>query len=98
MSANGTLCNLADALDAQFEHKVQWNHFFEYHTLSTCIGITTISQDLFSEVDKIMNKYLTPQILSAERIKMAQCLYFVPSKVEPNIAEIFSIFFYELKC
>jgi hypothetical protein len=93
LSANSTLCDLADALDARFEHEVQWNRFFEYQTLSTCIGITTISQDLFPEVDKIMTKYLTPQILSAERMEMAQCLYFVPSKVEPNITEVFSIFF-----
>ncbi|CAB5392572.1 unnamed protein product [Rhizophagus irregularis] len=87
LSANSTLCNLADVLDAQFERENQWNHFFEYRTLSTCMGITTISQDLFPEVDKIMSKYLTPQILSAERVEMAQCLYFVPNKVEPNIAE-----------
>jgi hypothetical protein len=39
-----------------------------------------------------MTEYLTPQILSAERMEMAQCLYFVPSKVEPNIAEVFSGF------
>ena len=56
------------------------------------MGITPISQDLFSKVDKIMSEYLTPQILSAERIEMAQCLYFVLSKVEPTIAEVFSIF------
>jgi hypothetical protein len=97
LSANSTLCNLADTLDARFEHEVQWNRFFEYRTLSTCMGITTISQDLFPEVDKIMTKYLTPQILSAERMEMAQCLYFVPSKVEPNINEVFVIFFYGSK-
>ncbi|CAB5334865.1 unnamed protein product [Rhizophagus irregularis] len=34
-----------------------------------------------------MTEYLTPQILSAERMEMAQCLYFVPSQVEPNIVE-----------
>ena len=56
------------------------------------MGITPISQDLFSEVDKIMSEYLTPQILSAERIEMAQCLYFVPNKVELNIVEVFNIF------
>jgi len=92
LSVNGTLCDLADVLDARFEHEVQWNHFFEYRTLSTCMGITPISQDLFSKVDKIMSEYLTPQILSAERIEMAQCLYFVPNKVELNIVEVFNIF------
>jgi hypothetical protein len=93
LSANSTLCGLADALDARFEHEAQWNRFFEYRTLSTCVGITMVSQDLFPEVDKIMTEYLTPQILSAERMEMAQCLYFVPSQVEPNIVEVFSVFF-----
>ncbi|PKB97101.1 hypothetical protein RhiirA5_404308, partial [Rhizophagus irregularis] len=41
LSANSTLCGLADALDARFEHEAQWNRFFEYRTLSTCVGITT---------------------------------------------------------
>ncbi|RGB25106.1 hypothetical protein C1646_675850 [Rhizophagus diaphanus] len=87
LSANSTLCGLADALDARFEHEAQWNQFFEYRTLSTCVWISTVSQDLFSEVDKIITEYLTPQILSAEHMEMAQCLYFVPSKVKPNIVE-----------
>jgi len=56
------------------------------------MGITTVSQDMFPEIDKIMSEYLTPQILSAERIEMAQCLYFSPNKVELNIAEVFSVF------
>ncbi|CAB4493127.1 unnamed protein product [Rhizophagus irregularis] len=87
LSANSTLCGLADALDARFEHEAQWNQFFEYRILSTYVGIITVSQDLFPKVDKIMTEYLTPQILSAERMEMAQCLYFVPSQVEPNIVE-----------
>src|SRR5256884_5426717 len=33
LSVNSTLCGLADALNVQFEHEVQWNHFFEYWTL-----------------------------------------------------------------
>jgi len=92
LSANGTLCDLANVLDARFEHEVQQNRFFEYRTLSTCVGITTVSRDMFPEVDKIMSKYLTPQILSAERTEMAQCLFFMPDKVEQNIAEVFSMF------
>src|SRR5581483_343158 len=92
LSANGTLCDLANVLDARFEHEVHQNRFFEYRTLSTCVGITTVSRDMFPEVDKIMSKYLTPQILPAERTEMAQCLFFMPDKVEQNIAEVFSMF------
>ncbi|CAG8775643.1 12599_t:CDS:1, partial [Dentiscutata heterogama] len=41
--------------------------------------------DLFSEIEKIMSKYLTPHILSIERMEMAQCLYFNASKMELDV-------------
>ena len=52
------------------------------------MGITSVSNDLFPEIDKVMSKYLTPHILSAERLEIAQCLYFTASKVEPDIVEV----------
>ncbi|RHZ55099.1 hypothetical protein Glove_420g73 [Diversispora epigaea] len=75
LQANSTLCNLAKS-------------FFEYHTLSSCMGIMSVGNDLFPEINKIMSKYLTPHILSAERLEMAQCLYFTANKVELDIVEI----------
>ncbi|RHZ52248.1 hypothetical protein Glove_463g37 [Diversispora epigaea] len=38
-----------------------------------------------------MSKYLTPHILSVERLEMAQCLYFTANKVEPDIVEDSSV-------
>lgn len=52
------------------------------------MGITSVSHDIFPEVDKVMSKYLTPHILSVERMEMAQCLYFITSKVKSNIIEV----------
>jgi len=52
------------------------------------MGITSVSHDLFPEVDKLMSNYLTPHILSAERLEIAQCLYFIASKVESDIIEV----------
>src|SRR5581483_7312750 len=83
--ANNTLCDLARTLDARLENEVQWNRFFEYRTLSNCVGIISVGHDLFPKVDEVMSKYLTPHILSAERMEMAQCLFFTASKVEPDI-------------
>jgi len=94
LKANSTLCDLASILDARLESEVKWNHFFEYHTLSTCIGITSVSCDLFSKVNKMMEKYLTPHILSAECQEMAQCLFFTASKVELDIVEVIKVYFY----
>ena len=52
------------------------------------MGITSVSHDLFPKVDKLMSNYLTPHILSAERLEIAQCLYFIASKVESDIIEV----------
>jgi hypothetical protein len=82
------LCDLINTLDARLESEVKWNRFFEYQTLSTCVGITSVSCDLFPEIDKVMSKYLTPHILSAERQEMAQCLFFTASKMESEISEV----------
>jgi len=96
LASNSTLCNLANVLDARLENEVKWNRFFEYHTLSTCMGIKSVSNDLFPKIDKLMSEYLSPHILSAERLEMAQCLYFIANKVESNITEVicpFLLFF-----
>jgi hypothetical protein len=94
LAANSTLYDLASVLDARLENEVQWNRFFEYRTLSTCMGITSVGNDLFPEIDKVMSNYLTPHILSAERLEMAQCLYFIANKVEPDIVEVIAIYFW----
>jgi MULE transposase domain len=60
LASNSTLCNLANVLDARLESEVQWNRFFEYHTLSTCMGIRLVSNDLFPKIDKLMSEYLSP--------------------------------------
>lgn len=93
LAANSTLCDLATILDARLEHEVHWNRFFEYHTLSNSMGMTSVCCDLFPEIDKVMSKYLTPHILSIERTEMAQCLYFIASRVELDITEVIKVFY-----
>jgi len=39
-----------------------------------------------------MSNYLTPHILSAERLEIAQCLYFIASKVELDVVEVIEIY------
>ncbi|CAG8788449.1 32379_t:CDS:2, partial [Racocetra persica] len=73
---NGGLCNLVKTLDSQLEKKAEWNYFFEYQTLSSCVGIVSVSSKILPTIDHILLEYLTPQILSIECIKIAQCLYF----------------------
>jgi hypothetical protein len=80
LTATSSLCNLAEVLDARLQNEAQWNRFFEYQTMSSCMGIVSVGHDLFLEIDKQIVKYLTPHILSAEQSEMAQCLYFVVVK------------------
>ncbi|CAB5369717.1 unnamed protein product [Rhizophagus irregularis] len=49
------------------------------------MGIASVGHDLFPKVNKLLSEYLTPHILSAVRSEIAQCLYFIASKVESNI-------------
>ncbi|CAG8791415.1 23684_t:CDS:2, partial [Dentiscutata erythropus] len=63
-------------LDSQLEKEAEWNHFFEYQTLSSCMGIASVSSEILPAVNHILLEYLTPQILSIECTKMVQCLYF----------------------
>ncbi|CAG8663204.1 5743_t:CDS:10, partial [Ambispora gerdemannii] len=76
LTASSSLCDLVDALDARLQDEAQWNQFFEYQTMSSCMEIVSVNHDFFSEIDKKMSKYLTLHILSAERLEMSQCLYF----------------------
>ena len=39
-------------------------------------GLPTIMDEYFSELDKILQEYLTPQILQKQRDKMAQSLCY----------------------
>ncbi|CAG8578948.1 17809_t:CDS:2 [Cetraspora pellucida] len=51
------------------------------------MGIKSVGHDLFPAVNEIMLKYLTPHILSAEHMEMAQCLYFNVNKMDSNILD-----------
>ena len=85
LAANSTLCDLADVLDSRLQAEAEQTHFFEYQTLSNCMGITSVGHDLFPEIDKQMTQYLTPHILFAEHLKMSQCLFFIASQVQLDI-------------
>ena len=82
LTANSTLCDLVSALDSRLQAEAEWNRFFEYRTLSSCMRITSVGHDLFPDVDKQMTQYLTPHILSAEHSEMTQCLYFIATQVQ----------------
>ena len=94
LAACSTLCDLESVLDARLKNEAQWNRFFEYRTLSNCIGITSVSHEVFPEIDKVMSEYLTPHILSVECIKMAQCLYFITNRAELSTAKVNLRFIY----
>ncbi|CAG8566371.1 10533_t:CDS:2, partial [Cetraspora pellucida] len=70
-----TLCKNA-TLDSQLGKETEWNHFFKYQTLLSCVEIASVSSKILSAINHILLEYLTSQILSIEYIEMAQCLYF----------------------
>ncbi|RHZ83595.1 hypothetical protein Glove_90g4 [Diversispora epigaea] len=55
LTASSSLCNFADVLDARLQNEAQWNRFFEYHTMSSCMGIVSseMAQCLYFVVSQI---------------------------------------------
>ncbi|CAG8562098.1 11310_t:CDS:2, partial [Cetraspora pellucida] len=51
--------------------------------------ISIARQDLFPEVVKVINEYLTEPITNAIKIEMSQCLFISANKIEPNIEELY---------
>ncbi|CAG8451032.1 15957_t:CDS:2 [Racocetra fulgida] len=76
LHSNSSLCDLLKTLDSRLEKEAEWNRFFEYQTLSSCVRIVSVSSEIFPTIDHILSEYLTLHMLSIERIEMAQCLYF----------------------
>ncbi|CAG8603894.1 12050_t:CDS:2, partial [Dentiscutata heterogama] len=85
LHSNGSLCDLVKTLDSRLEKEAEWNYFFEYQTLSICVGIASVSSEILPAVDYILLEYLMPQILSIEHIEMAQCLYFDATLVNLSV-------------
>lgn len=49
---NNILYNLTNISDTRLEHETEYNYFFEYKILASCIKIMLISHDLFSKINK----------------------------------------------
>ncbi|CAG8508321.1 494_t:CDS:2, partial [Cetraspora pellucida] len=88
LKANGTLCELVDRLDARLNKEVRWSQFNDYKQATTTNTITIPGQDLFPEITKVIDEYLTEPISNAIKIEMSQCLFISANRIEPNIDEL----------
>ncbi|CAG8838870.1 10028_t:CDS:2, partial [Gigaspora margarita] len=76
LHSKSSLFDVFKALDSRLEKEAEWNRFFEYQTLSSCLGIASVGSEIFPAIDREMSEFLTPHILSVERTEIAQCLYY----------------------
>ncbi|CAG8484096.1 5659_t:CDS:2 [Cetraspora pellucida] len=84
------LLQLADQLNARLKEEVQWSQFHDYKQAIMTNTISIARQDLFPEVVKVIDEYLTELITNAIKIEMSQCLFISANKIEPNIKELHS--------
>ncbi|CAG8458205.1 16173_t:CDS:2 [Gigaspora margarita] len=70
------------------QKEAEWNRFFGYQTLSSYVGIIPVSSEIFPTIDHILLEYLTPHILSIERIEIAQYLYFDAILADLSMVEL----------
>ncbi|CAG8529860.1 22219_t:CDS:2, partial [Gigaspora margarita] len=87
-------------LNSQLEKEAEWNCFYEYQTISLCVGIVSVSSEILPAIDHILSEYLILQILSIEYMKIAQYVYdarqillklMVLKANQDNIKEIWKI-------
>ncbi|RHZ53322.1 hypothetical protein Glove_443g1 [Diversispora epigaea] len=88
LKTNSTLCELVDCLDSRLKEEERWNQFYEYKQITTSNIVSTVGQDLFLTITKVLDKYLTEPIYNIIRAEMSQCLFVNANIINPSDEEL----------
>src|SRR5947209_4067271 len=76
-----SLCELATVLDLRLCDEARYINHNEWHYANTSAQLSGASAECFPEIDGILKKYLTEEMLSRQRHEVAQSLYYY-AKIE----------------
>ncbi|RHZ75962.1 hypothetical protein Glove_208g167 [Diversispora epigaea] len=88
LKTNSTLCELVDCLNSRLKEEKRWNQFYEYKQITTSNTVSTVEQDLFPTITKVLDKYLTEPIYNIIRAEMSQCLFVNANIINPSDEEL----------
>ena len=72
LNSTSTLCDVGEAIDKRHEEEMQYCQLKNVKAQYTTIGLPHISSQFFSNIDKIITKFLSPLILSWQRLQISQ--------------------------
>lgn len=75
LRSNSTLCQLVECLSERLVSETQKERFHGYKIATTSSASLSMGEELFPNVTKILEKYVTVNTLTAIKNEMSQCLY-----------------------
>ncbi|RHZ83105.1 hypothetical protein Glove_99g260 [Diversispora epigaea] len=71
-----SLCGLVTILDLRLRDEAQYVNYNEWYHANASAQLSGASAECFPEVDRILKKYLTEEMLSRQRHEIIQSLYY----------------------
>ncbi|RHZ69005.1 hypothetical protein Glove_291g37 [Diversispora epigaea] len=71
-----SLCELATILDLRLKDEAQYVNYNEWYYTNASAQLSGAFAECFPEIDRILKKYLTEEMLSRQRHKIIQSLYY----------------------
>ena len=76
VNSTSTLCDVEKAIDKRHEIESQYCRLVDLKSQQTTVGLPHLSSQFFSNIDMILNHFLTPLVLSWQRFQISQAFTY----------------------
>ena len=85
INSSSTLCDVEKAINKRHEDESQYCKLVDLKARQTTVGLPHLSSQFFSNIDTILNHFLTPLLLSWQRFQISQSFTYEGQLVSPTI-------------
>ena len=71
VNSTSTLCDVEKAIDKRHESESQYCKLVDLKVRQITVGLPHLSSQFFSNIDKILNHFLTPLVLSWQKFQIS---------------------------
>ena len=87
LNSASTLCDVEEAIDKRHEEEMRYCQLTNIKAQYTTIGLPHISSQFFSRIDKVITEFLSPLILSWQRLQISQSFTY-EGQLVPYLFEV----------
>lgn len=91
VNSTSTLCDVEKAIDKRHESESQYCKLVDLKARQTTVGLPHLSSQFFSNIDKILNHFLTPLVLSWQKFQISQSFTYEGQLISSFIEVINSL-------